>query len=142
MFSKLVVFFVLLIQLISFTNGLSLFSFLFDPLNLCSESNENPYENEINIYKLKNSIIDEMKYQKELEEKQKFKLIFEKEEKLKNELTQKIKANIIKQIEIDNENNKFTKYYDIVKKNNRMEIDEDEEENLIKFATNKLNNDE
>lgn len=60
--------------------------------------------------------------------------------KLKNELVQKISKNVKRQLEIEEENSKYIKYFEIVKEKNRKEIDENDENNIVKFAEEKLHN--
>ena len=132
MFSHIVIF-LIIIGLFVHNVDCSLFEYLIDPMNIFTPNSE------LNINEIRNEIIEEINYKKQQEEKAKYKTILEHEEKLKKELTQKMKENIIKQIEIENENKKFVQYLEIVKKNNRKEIGENIEENIIQFAEDKLN---
>lgn len=135
MFSNIFVSFVSGSLLLAHFANCSVFNYMFDPMNIYSDTSEN----NININDLRNSIMNDIKYQKKQTEKEKYKTIMEKEKKLKNELTELMKDNILKQIEIENENEKYSKYFEITKKNNRKKIDFDEDEDIINFAESKLN---
>lgn len=104
-----------------------------DPMNIYFETNN------LNIDNIRNNVIKDMNYKQQQQENDKHKFILEKEKIIKNELEKIIEQNIIKQIEIENENKKYIKYYDIVKKNSRKEIDDYSDENIIEFVENKLN---
>jgi len=104
-----------------------------DPMNIYFETNN------LNIDNIRNNVIKDMNYKQQQQKNDKHKFILEKEKIIKNELEKIIEQNIIKQIEIENENKKYIKYYDIVKKNSRKEIDDYSDENIIEFVENKLN---
>jgi len=104
-----------------------------DPMNIYFETNN------LNIDNIRNNVIKDMNYKQQQQENDKHKFILEKEKIIKNELEKIIEQNIIKQIKIENENKKYIKYYDIVKKNSRKEIDDYSDENIIEFVENKLN---
>lgn len=140
-------FFIGLIGMIQFheITGLEInkyiYDYLFDsnPAEYLSNANPNIKQTDFNIDSIKKSMLDSISIEKKQIEKEKYKTVLEKEEKLKEEPHKIAKANIIKQLEIDNENKNLEKYYKLMKQNLRREIDENDEELLIKIVEEKLN---
>ena len=91
---------------------------------------------DINVNKLKQEVIMELDNLRRYKQSHKMISIYEQEKMIKNKMSDNIKANIKKQIEIEEENKKFIKYYEIIKERNKKTNVESEEDEIIKFVEN------
>ena len=101
--------------------------------------NQDPNMDLIDTDMIKQIIYEEIESEKKRLQNNKMDEIKKREDVIKNELIKNIRENIKKQLDIENENKKYTKYYEIVQKNNRKEINENNENEIIKFVENKIN---
>jgi hypothetical protein len=97
--------------------------------------------NNFDIEQIKNSVMKEHEDLKRQNDRKKQKLIRDKEAQIKNDLEKIVRENIIKQLKIDEENEKLKKYYELTREKLKKTLSVDDEDELIEFAKNKLNGD-
>jgi hypothetical protein len=94
-------------------------------------------DKKIDADSIKNDIVNEINYQKQMEQNTKLKLYNEQKEKIRNEVLLKIREKIKKQIEMDEEIKKYKKYYDISKEKLNKDLQTNEADELATWFKNK-----
>ena len=134
-FLKFLIIFLILTIKITYSNCFMFFDQYIQILSDNNYNNNNYNDDDFNINNIKNIIINEYTNHKKQIEQEKYKSIKEKEIQLKNKLSKIARINIIKQLEIDEENKKLEKYYKLMKDNYRKSINDE----LVKFIESKIN---
>lgn len=105
-----------------------------------NSDNENTINdnNDINMMSLNLDVNKDFLIEKKNIENNNRKKIMDDENQLKNDLTNLIKSNLIKQYIIDDENVKYLKYFDIIKKENKLKFENNDNNEIINFVKQKL----